>query len=92
MTDAVANLDYTFVDWLESNVIAYLERADTYADLTMHQVEVLGEEMSQEQALDRLLDWIECYHTLVRAGNGTKDAVLRIIGLTWTAVLPYMWL
>lgn len=83
------NMDRTFCEWLYSHCRMYLEITDGKVDLEFHSVEIDGEEVTQLQCIQRIIELTGAVLTHPEEGVATDR--LREAILIWAEVFPLMW-
>ena len=86
------SLQETFYQWLYERLKMYREVGGKVIDLTFHKFEWKGEERSQLEMIDLLIE--ELRWALVGGANIYDDgdcARLQEIGEMWAVILPAMW-
>lgn len=83
------NMDRIFCEWLYSHCKMYLEITDGKVDLEFHSVEIDGEEVTQLQCIQRIIELTGA--ALTRPEEGVATDRLREAILIWAEVFPLMW-
>lgn len=83
------NMDRIFCEWLYSHCRMYLEITKDKVDLEFHCVEIDGEEVTQLQCIQRIIELTG--EALTRPEEGVATGRLREAILIWAEVFPLMW-
>ena len=83
------NLDTTFIEWVYTRVMMFKECADKTVDLSYHKIVYKGEEITQIQAMDKLLELAKQY--LTNDDDELRYSNAREICDLWKELMPYMW-
>lgn len=85
------SLDFAFYCWLYERLKMYLEV--NFVDLTFHKFEYEGEELTQEECINRMLKGCEMYFKHEDSWNISEEEWKIISDVTkiWAIVWPAMW-
>ena len=86
-------LDKFFVEWLYTRLMMYKEKASEVVDLTFHKFEWEGEEISQIEAIDFLIE--ECKNFLLNRDDFEKENEayerMQKAIILWSMIFGAMW-
>ena len=89
------NLDHTFYCWLYERLKMYLEKADGVIDLDFHKFEYEGEELTQRQCIERMIEGCKVYFSDEYENGFPEDETLhkKVMDVTkiWALVIGAMW-
>lgn len=86
-------MDYAFYCWLYERLKMYLERASKIVQLDFHKFEYEGEELTQQECIDRMIYGCEVYFAQEDEWNISEEdrKIISDIAKIWAIVLPAMW-
>lgn len=86
-------LDHAFYCWLYERLKMYVERASKIVKLDFHKFEYEGEELTQQECIDRMMYGCEVYFAQEDEWDISEEdrKVISDIAKIWAIVLPAMW-
>ena len=87
------SLDHAFYCWLYERLKMYVERASKIVQLDFHKFEYEGEELTQQECIDRMIYGCEVYFAQEDEWNISEEdrKIINDIAKIWAIVLPAMW-
>ena len=87
------SLDHAFYCWLYERLKMYVERASKIVQLDFHKFEYEGEELTQQECIDRMIYGCEVYFAQEDEWNISEEdrKIISDIAKIWAIVLPAMW-
>ena len=87
------SLDHAFYCWLYERLKMYIERASKIVQLDFHKFEYEGEELTQQECIDRMIYGCEVYFAQEDEWNISEEdrKIISDIAKIWAIVLPAMW-
>lgn len=83
------NMGRIFCEWLYSHCKMYLEKAEGIVDMEFHCIEIDGEEVTQLQCIQRIIELTG--EALIESDGLAITMQLREAILIWAEVFPLMW-
>lgn len=85
-------LNDAFYMWLYERLMMYKEIGGEVVDLTFHKFKYQGQEYSQLELINKLLEMLKVYFKSGEYKFGDEDYTLMTeIGEIWAIILPAMW-
>lgn len=86
------DLDHTFFIWLYERLRMYQDTASEIIDLNYHKFTFKGEEFTQGELIDKMLERLRFYFS-DKYDDWDKDniAYVKEVAEIWAVVLPAMW-